>query len=411
MKKFIFFGLVILAVMAVPVSPARADVVWFQGFETDYDGWIGTVNRTDAPSPGPASGSWYAIFEDGPYTLFDGYRDTWPGEWSAYISVYLDPAWPAGTGFDYSVAATGSDGAHQRDFIFHVTKDTSTGDLMVAGSNNTNFAPREDLENINHRVIGTAGWYVFHHRFRDEGGVLAVDLILEDTGGNVLFTETRTNPADTIPDEVGGNRYSWFTFINVPDGISVDNHSLELPPPPTVKIDGCDTGVVDFEYQGKLFSLWIEECAAGAANHGDFVSCVTQLASDAKKAGLISGRDQGAITSCAAKSDIPSEADGDLPPEIGKIKDQKLDEGSPFSLDIASYTTEPDGDAITWELTGTLPAGVAFDGTSGLLEGTPEAGTSGDYPLSVKAEDKDGESNTVDFALKVSSKGKPPKEK
>lgn len=135
---------------------------------------------------------------------------------------------PGWTGFDYSVAATGSDNAHQRDYIFHVTKDTSTGDLLVAGSNNTNFAPREDLETLSHYAVTSAGWYTLQHRFYDDGGALAVDLNLLDSAGTVLFTETRFDPADTIPAEVGGNRYAWFTFDNVPGGIAVDNHQLLL---------------------------------------------------------------------------------------------------------------------------------------------------------------------------------------
>lgn len=56
--------------------------------------------------------------------------------------------------------------------------------------------------------------------------MLAVDLNLLDSGGGVLFTETRTNAADVIPDEVGGNRYAWFTFINVDGGVAVDEFEL-----------------------------------------------------------------------------------------------------------------------------------------------------------------------------------------
>ena len=64
---------------------------------------------------------------------------------TASVDVYLDTGWGAGKGFDYSVAANGTDGAHQRDFIFHVTKDTGTGQLLVGASNNAGFAPGEDL--------------------------------------------------------------------------------------------------------------------------------------------------------------------------------------------------------------------------------------------------------------------------
>jgi hypothetical protein len=200
----------------------------------------------------------------GPFSRFDGYRDTWSGTWFAEIDVYLDPSWPAGTGFDYSVAASGSDGNHQRDYIFHVTKDTSTGQLLVGGSNNTNFAPREDLENINHYNVTDAGWYTLQHMFYDAGGYLAVDLNLLDADGTVLFTETRSNTADTIPGEVGGNRYAWFTALSEDIGLAVDNHQLVVPTSPTGKATfgfvskykkGADTPTGNTEFVFKAADL------------------------------------------------------------------------------------------------------------------------------------------------------------
>lgn len=225
-----------------------SSTVWDQGFESDaagwFDGddsWFGTVTAVPSGTDGiPSSvGSGHAIMEgdatSAPFSRFDGFRDTWKGSWTAEIDVYLDPAWADGSGFDYSVAATGTDGDHQRDYIFHVTKDASTGALLVAGSNNTNFAPRQDLENIDHHEVTQAGWYTLQHVFREQSGALAVDLNLLDENGSVLFTETRFNAADLIPAEVGGNRYAWFTVIDVPGGVAVDEHELRFPTAPTGK--------------------------------------------------------------------------------------------------------------------------------------------------------------------------------
>ncbi len=50
----------------------------------------------------------------------------------------------------------------------------------------------------------------------------------------------------------------------------------------------------------------IAECAEGAANHGDFVSCVAHLTNEWKRAGLITPQEKGAIQSCAAQSTIPA---------------------------------------------------------------------------------------------------------
>ena len=56
---------------------------------------------------------------------------------------------------------------------------------------------------------------------------------------------------------------------------------------------------------GATFNDMIGAAADGAKNHGDYVSRVSNLADQWKKDGLISGRDKGKITSCAARADIP----------------------------------------------------------------------------------------------------------
>ncbi len=208
------------------------------GWDDTDDGWYGTVTH----NPGDGTATFEGDGTSAPFSRFDGYRDTFGQGWTAEIDVYLDPAWAAGEGFDYSVASSGSDGNHRRDFIFHVTSDTSTGDLLVSSSNNTSFAPREDLETINHHVVTDAGWYTLQHVFRDDAGVLAVDLNLLDDAGTVLWTETRSDASDTIPGEVGGNRYAWFTVIDVDGGVEADNHELHLLLPDPGSKDDCKKG-------------------------------------------------------------------------------------------------------------------------------------------------------------------------
>ncbi|MEM6742397.1 MAG: hypothetical protein AAF676_01510 [Pseudomonadota bacterium] len=243
MLKYLMAG----ALAATVGSAANATTTVFnQGFEVDESGWIddddagpGQINRvaSGGGSLGITSfeGGYHGEFtqtSSGPFTRFDGYRSVFPGGYTARAAIYLDTSWNLGEGFDYSVASNGSDGNHQRDFIFHVTKDTSTGSLLVGGSNNTNFDPREDLETINNYEVTSSGWYIFEHVFRNDGGVLAVDLnLLSDTEA-LLFTETRSDPLDTIPGEVGGNRYGWFTNIDIAGGIAVDATSLSVVPVP-----------------------------------------------------------------------------------------------------------------------------------------------------------------------------------
>ncbi|MEQ9122367.1 MAG: hypothetical protein RIM80_07365 [Alphaproteobacteria bacterium] len=235
-------GALVGAAMMAAGSANAASTMYSNGYETDTAGWFtgptdwsGAIVRETVADAGitPFEGSFYGRFTQtneaggltGPFNR-EGRSDVFPGTYSARSAIFLDTSMGLGQGFDYSVASNGSDNAHQRDFIFHVTKDTSTGALLVGGSNNTNFNPREDLETLHNVEITSSDWYIFEHLFRDDGGVLAVDLNLYTSAGVLIFTETRSDPSDTIPGEVGGFRYAWFTNIDVDGGIAVDATSL-----------------------------------------------------------------------------------------------------------------------------------------------------------------------------------------
>ena len=77
------------------------------------------------------------------------------------------------------------------------------------------------------------------------------------------------------------------------------------PTPEGIIVDGCETGVEDQLFQGKLISEWIEDCAENAKNHGRFVRCVAHTTNDMREAGVITPQEGGAIVSCAAQADIP----------------------------------------------------------------------------------------------------------
>jgi hypothetical protein len=238
-------AMLLVLITGTYVSAAGGPFVLFeQDFETDTNGWLtvigasnyGNVVRVPSGQDGipSAAGGFHAQFSGspnvGPFTRFGGYKSVWPGTWTAEIDVYLDTAWPDNSGFDYAVATSGADGNHRRDFIFHVAKDTSTGNLLVGASNNSNGNPRQDLETLTpHYVVPTSGWYTLQHVFRDNGGVLAVDLNVVNSSGVTVFTATRTDPSDLIPTVVGGNRYGWFVFIRTIN-LAVDNTSLTTFP-------------------------------------------------------------------------------------------------------------------------------------------------------------------------------------
>ncbi|UCF81675.1 MAG: PQQ-like beta-propeller repeat protein [Acidobacteriota bacterium] len=76
------------------------------------------------------------------------------------------------------------------------------------------------------------------------------------------------------------------------------------PCPDTVVIDGCDTGVFALLADGTCLQHVVDYCAAGAKNHGDYVSCVARATAELMQEGLLTGREKGLIDSCAGQSSI-----------------------------------------------------------------------------------------------------------
>lgn len=73
-----------------------------------------------------------------------------------------------------------------------------------------------------------------------------------------------------------------------------------------VRIDGTDTLIPNIQVGGgsNMMDLLLD-CAAGATNHGNYVSCVTQLANDWKSAGLITQEQKNTMLHLATKANIP----------------------------------------------------------------------------------------------------------
>ena len=167
-----------------------------QAFWTGDNGWYGNVRVVDSfKEITAADGGKFAVLtqgvvpdDTGAFTRFDGYRSDFVDGLTSEVKVYLNTNWASGEGFDYSVAANGTNGSYLRDFIFHVAQDSSTGDLLVGASNNTNFDPRQDLETLHHYEVPASGWFTLQHVFHDVGGHLSVDLNLIDASGRIVFT-------------------------------------------------------------------------------------------------------------------------------------------------------------------------------------------------------------------------------
>lgn len=238
--------------MAAAFAMTASAVVYaafFQGFETDTNGWF---NTTRVPSgthlvlskTGEFHAEWGDADGGSAFTQWGGYSKTFPvGGYTTSVDVYLDIAAPYGnssnttpypndTRFDWSSAINRPDCDHRRDFVFNAGFYTdsdapgagprfviSAG--TVAGRGNA-FPKNPANDPIS---INVEGWYTFEHRFYAVGSQLFVDMTIKDAFGVPLHTWTRTDATDIIGSTVGGNRYGWFVFNEFPF-LAFDNSEL-----------------------------------------------------------------------------------------------------------------------------------------------------------------------------------------
>jgi predicted amidohydrolase YtcJ len=119
------------------------------------------------------------------------------------------------------------------------------------------------------------------------------------------------NPFDVEPDEIERIRAlvtivdGKVEFARDSDGDGVPDVDDRCPASDLrdiVVVGTCDTGVRNLVLDGGCsIADRIESCRAAARHHGSFVSCVAQLAKGLAKAGMITGRDHGAIQRCSAR--------------------------------------------------------------------------------------------------------------
>ncbi len=114
----------------------------------------------------------------------------------------------------------------------------------------------------------------------------------------LTFTET---------GQFTGNMTPIISIDNDSDGIlDYQDNCVNSDLSSTVVIGDCDSGVFNTLLPtGCTITDRIAECAAGVKNHGKFISCVAHLTNALKKDGVITGKEKGAIESCAAQANIP----------------------------------------------------------------------------------------------------------
>lgn len=132
------------------------------------------------------------------------------------------------------------------------------------------------------------------------------------TGGNVFIYEipnttvgafigfTSDDPIDSLTISAGS------VYANA-ETYNLDNLTW-AEASKTVSVNGCDTGIANRLVNGCSLDHDINNLTKGCEfdinNHGDYVSCVSKATNILKSGGIITGAEKGAITSCAARSDV-----------------------------------------------------------------------------------------------------------
>jgi hypothetical protein len=239
MKKFLLT--LLTALITLSLSWAQSSNFSY-GFEAapgpdDWSADIVVASGTDGITA--ASGSFYGKLTADDYTRFGGYNSVFPcNGYVTSIKIYLDVAggYANDTRFDYSVAANGTDGDHERDFIFSIgfyddAVAPGAGNRFIASASNNSPGNPRDIARSPQVIATASGWYTLEHSFEDNAGVLQVVMKIYDPSNSEVASWTLSSPADLIPSVVGGNRYGWFPSLGF-SSLAIDDVALTVTPEP-----------------------------------------------------------------------------------------------------------------------------------------------------------------------------------
>ena len=245
----------LILLITLTISFAIANTVsanFFQGFETDNNGWnvfggqydavrvaSGTHGITSHTGGFHAEASGPAQICDGTAsaaTNYGGYSRPFPiAGYKTDIWIYLDMAATTvnDTRFDWIASSLNMpDCEFRRDFAFNFgwyndSDFTVNGPrFVVSGNTNTgrcNSYPKNPA--MSPFAVTVTGWYKLEGQFDNNGGTLQVTLRLFNSANTLLKTWVISDPTDIVGTTVGGNRYGWFPSNEFPF-LAFDDSSL-----------------------------------------------------------------------------------------------------------------------------------------------------------------------------------------
>jgi hypothetical protein len=248
----ITLGTVLVFILMIN-SVARAN--WYQGFETNTDGWYGDtqpVNRV--PSGGgtlgvtSAYGGYHAEIKigpvegDGAYTDFGGYSSVWPSSGYIYqqLDIYIDiSAGSNGDGWFLDNAVNNQAGVWLEGGGVGALKATD-GFWWIAADGDGGAYPGPASGGVGLQIT-ESGWYTVQSEWIENADGLTVDrnTYIFDSDDNQLYSNL--NPQQVNLSDIGGWRYGWLgansptemvlaiDYSALVDGAGGDNEVIPAP--------------------------------------------------------------------------------------------------------------------------------------------------------------------------------------
>ena len=236
---------------------------------------------------------------------------------------------------------------------------------------------------------GVISGTIDHSASKFFGGVYSITIVASDgKGGSVFetFAYTVTNSAPVVA-------------VAIPDQIVNDGAVFGLNVAPNFKDGGSDSDIITYSATGLPAGLSIDPVTGtisgilprNASTSGPYIVAVT--ANDGQ-GGTIS--QSFTITS-----------NNQIPVFDISTSDQTGLDGSPVTFEVSAAFKDPNGDALTYSVTG-LPAGLAIDPVTGKITGTidhsaSQGGIGGVYSVTVTATDTKGAGISENFGYTVAN--------
>lgn len=226
---------------------------------------------------------------------YDAFYAPWINAWNYLGSSGGNPVSPNynWTKYETQVSGTGS-------FVIHLMADNCSWiylDGILVGV-------QGDTRSTTAYGLTLNGAHTLTFVIFDGGGLAGGKFLLETTTNpppplnNDLDADGHVNDQDAFP--LDPSEWADSDGDGVGDNADAYDHSNTGS---TIVVVGCNSGAPNWRVEGGTWANDLVAAAyASAGNHGQFVSAVASLADGWKKAGRITGREQGAIVSCAART-------------------------------------------------------------------------------------------------------------